>query len=46
MPSAAAVGVVRLGRSHSGEVVSANELVPFYLRRSEAELKRRAVPVH
>ena len=45
-PSAAAVGVLGLARFRAGEVVSATELVPFYLRPSEAELKRRAVPVH
>ena len=45
-PSAAAVGFLGLGRFRAGEVVSATELVPFYLRPSEAELKRRAVPVH
>ena len=45
-PSAAAVGVLGLGQFRAGEVVSATELVPFYLRPSEAELKQRAVPVH
>jgi tRNA threonylcarbamoyladenosine biosynthesis protein TsaB len=46
MPSAAAVGVLGLARFRAGEVVSATELLPFYLRPSEAELKRRAVAVH
>jgi len=46
MPSAAAVGVLGLARFRAGEVVSAGELSPFYLRPSEAELKRRAVTVH
>jgi tRNA threonylcarbamoyladenosine biosynthesis protein TsaB len=46
MPSAAAVGVLGLARFRAGEIVSASELSPFYLRPSEAELKRRAVPVH
>lgn len=46
MPSAAAVGVLGLARFRAGEVVSATELLPFYLRPSEAELKRRGVPVH
>jgi len=45
-PSAAAVGVLGLERFRTGEIVSATELLPFYLRPSEAELKRRAVPVH
>ena len=46
MPSAAAVGVLGLARFRAGEVVSAGELSPFYLRPSQAELKRRAVTVH
>ena len=46
MPSAAAVGVLGLARFQAGQIVSARELSPFYLRPSEAELKRRAVPVH
>jgi tRNA threonylcarbamoyladenosine biosynthesis protein TsaB len=46
MPSAAAVGILGLARFRAGEVVSATELSPFYLRPSEAELKRRGVPVH
>lgn len=46
MPSAAAVGVLGLARFHTGDVVSATELSPFYLGPSQAELKRRGVPVH
>jgi tRNA threonylcarbamoyladenosine biosynthesis protein TsaB len=46
MPSAAAVGVLGLARFHQGQVVSAGELSPFYLRPPEAELKRRALTVH
>ena len=46
MPSAAAVGVLGLARFRAGDIVSAGELSPFYLRPLEAELKRRAVPVH
>lgn len=46
LPSAAAVGVLGLARLEAGDVVSATELTPFYLRPSQAELKRRAVPVH
>jgi tRNA A37 threonylcarbamoyladenosine modification protein TsaB len=46
VPSAAAVGVLGLARFRAGDVVSASELLPFYLRPSQAELKRRAVPVH
>jgi tRNA threonylcarbamoyladenosine biosynthesis protein TsaB len=46
MPSAASVGVLGLARFHAGDVVSAAALSPFYLRPSEAELKRRGVPVH
>jgi len=46
MPSAAAVGVLGLARFHAGQVVSAGELSPFYLRPPEAELKRRALTVH
>jgi tRNA threonylcarbamoyladenosine biosynthesis protein TsaB len=45
-PSAASVGALGLVRFHAGEVVSAHELSPFYLRPSAAELKRRAVTVH
>ena len=46
MPSAAAVGVLGLVRFHAGEIVSAGELSPFYLRPSQAELKHRALSVH
>ena len=46
MPSAAAVGVLGLARFRAGDIMSAGELSPFYLRPLEAELKRRAVPVH
>jgi tRNA threonylcarbamoyladenosine biosynthesis protein TsaB len=46
LPSASAVGVLGLARFRAGDVVSAGELSPFYLRSSEAELKRRAVTVH
>ena len=46
LPSAAAVGVLGLARFGAGDVVSAGALSPFYLRPSEAELKRRAVTVH
>lgn len=46
LPSAAAVGVLGLARFAAGDVVSAAELSPFYLRPPEAELKRRAVAVH
>jgi tRNA threonylcarbamoyladenosine biosynthesis protein TsaB len=46
LPSAAAVGVLGLGYFRAGEVVSARDLSPFYLRPSEAELRRRGVPVH
>ena len=45
-PSPAAVGVLGLARFETGQVVSANELSPFYLRPSEAELRRRALTVH
>ena len=45
-PSAAAVGTLGLARFLAGEVVSAHELSPFYLRPSEAELRRRGVTVH
>jgi tRNA threonylcarbamoyladenosine biosynthesis protein TsaB len=45
-PSAAAVGALGLARFQAGDVVSAGDLLPFYLRPSQAELKRRAVPVH
>ena len=46
LPSPAAVGVLGLARFRAGDVVSATELSPLYLRPSEAELKRRGVAVH
>lgn len=42
VPSPAAVGWLGLARLRAGATVSAAELVPIYLRPSEAELKRRA----
>lgn len=45
-PSPAAVGVLGLARLVAGETVAVADLVPIYLRPSEAELKRRAVTVH
>ena len=45
LPSPASVGALGLERLRRGETVSAAALVPLYLRPSEAELKRRAVPV-
>lgn len=44
-PSPAAVGVMGLSRLRAGSVVPAADLVPIYLRPSEAELKRRAVAI-
>ena len=46
LPSAAAVGVLGVARFRAGDLVSASELSPFYLRPSQAELKRRDVAVH
>ncbi len=46
LPSPAAVGVLGQARLAAGDTVPAAELVPIYLRPSEAELKRRGVPVH
>jgi tRNA A37 threonylcarbamoyladenosine modification protein TsaB len=46
VPLAAAVGVLGLRRFQTGEVASAIDVSPFYLRPPEAELRRRAVPVH
>jgi tRNA threonylcarbamoyladenosine biosynthesis protein TsaB len=46
LPSASAVGVLGLARFRAGDVVSAGELCAFYLRPSEAELKRRVATVH
>ena len=45
-PSAAFVGWLGQERFRLGDVVSAADLMPLYLRPSEAELKRRAVVVH
>lgn len=45
-PSAAVVGWLGCERLRRGETVNPSELVPLYLRPSEAELKRRAVAVH
>ena len=44
--SAAVVGWLGHQRLRRGETVSPAQLVPLYLRPSEAELKRRAVAVH
>ena len=46
LPSAAAVGVLGLARFRAGQVASARDVSPFYLRPSGAELKRGAVTVH
>jgi tRNA threonylcarbamoyladenosine biosynthesis protein TsaB len=45
LPSPACVGALGMMRLHRGETVTAAALAPLYLRPSEAELKRRAVPV-
>jgi tRNA threonylcarbamoyladenosine biosynthesis protein TsaB len=45
-PSAAVVGWLGAERLRRGESVAPAELLPLYLRPSEAELKRRAVAVH
>ena len=45
-PSAAVVGWLGREQLRRGETVNPSELVPLYLRPSEAELKRRAVAVH
>lgn len=45
VPSPACVGQLGLERLRRGEHVPAADLVPLYLRPSEAELKRRGVPV-
>jgi tRNA threonylcarbamoyladenosine biosynthesis protein TsaB len=42
VPSPSAVGVLGVERLAGGQPAAAGELVPIYLRRSEAELKRRA----
>lgn len=46
LPSPATVGWLGLQRLRAGEAVAAADLVPIYLRPSEAELKRRGVAVH
>jgi tRNA threonylcarbamoyladenosine biosynthesis protein TsaB len=43
VPSPACVGALGLARLRRGETVAAAELVPLYLRPSEAELKRRVL---
>jgi len=45
-PSPAAVGVLGRSRLAAGQTVAAAELVPIYLRPSEAELKRGGIAVH
>ena len=45
-PSAAVVGWLGAQRLRQGEIVGAAALVPFYLRPSEAELRRRGLAVH
>jgi tRNA threonylcarbamoyladenosine biosynthesis protein TsaB len=45
-PSAAVVGWMGEERLRRGHTVGPAELVPLYLRPSEAELKRRAVALH
>jgi tRNA threonylcarbamoyladenosine biosynthesis protein TsaB len=45
-PSAAVVGWIGHEALRRGETVDAAALVPFYLRPSEAELKRRGAAVH
>lgn len=46
VPSPAAVGSLGLARLAAGRSVPAADLVPIYLRPSEAELKRRGLAVH
>ena len=46
VPSPSAVGVLGLSRLAAGEAVPAADLVPIYLRPSEAELKRRGAAVN
>lgn len=43
-PSPAAVGVLGRARLAAGQTARAAELVPIYLRPSEAELKRGGLP--
>lgn len=45
-PSPATVGWLGLERLRAGETIAPADLVPLYLRPSEAELKRRGRPVH
>jgi tRNA threonylcarbamoyladenosine biosynthesis protein TsaB len=44
-PSPACVGFLGLERLRAGSTIAPADLTPLYLRPSEAELKRRAVPV-
>lgn len=44
VPSPALVGALGLERLRRGDVVKLAELVPLYLRPSQAELRRRAAP--
>jgi tRNA threonylcarbamoyladenosine biosynthesis protein TsaB len=46
LPSPATVGQLGLAQLARGETVSAADLVPLYLRPSQAELKRRGIAVH
>lgn len=43
LPSAATVGHLGVRRLRAGDIVGAADLVPLYVRPSQAELKRRAV---
>lgn len=45
LPSPACVGALGIARLRGGEMVTPTALAPLYLRPSEAELKRRGVPV-
>jgi tRNA threonylcarbamoyladenosine biosynthesis protein TsaB len=45
VPSPACVGALGIAQLRRGQTVTAAALAPLYLRPSEAELKRRAVPV-
>jgi hypothetical protein len=45
-PSAAVVGWLGEERLRRGDTVGPADLVPLYLRPSEAELKRRVVALH
>jgi tRNA threonylcarbamoyladenosine biosynthesis protein TsaB len=44
-PAAATVGHLGVARLRAGEIVGAGDLVPLYVRPSQAELKRRALTV-